>query len=194
MQAKKAATTARIVERCIRVSPCVWIIAEQVFGRRNAVRFYHCLATWHELLNFNASENQTSCDRSPVGILCCTTLSPPCFGVALTISTRRASVTSSLSAIAATWRRPRVLDRVAHACRVTHPVYRTERSCVARRTRFILFHNTQAPRELAPTEVRAFLAHLAVYRHGPAALRHRFAVFTPPARPHVGRLAPSGWR
>jgi integrase len=42
--------------------------------------------------------------------------------------------------------------------------YRTEQSYVAWVKRFILFHGKRHPQEMGPTEVRAFLTHLAVNR------------------------------
>jgi integron integrase len=59
---------------------------------------------------------------------------------------------------------PRFLVQVAHACRVKHLAYRTEQSYVAWVKRFILFHGKRHPQEMGPTEVRAFLTHLAVNR------------------------------
>lgn len=59
---------------------------------------------------------------------------------------------------------PRFLDQLANACRRRHLSYRTEQSYVAWVRRFILFHNKRHPQDLGPTEVRAFLTHLAVNR------------------------------
>ena len=59
---------------------------------------------------------------------------------------------------------PRFLVQVANACRVRHLAYSTEQSYVSCVKRFILFHNKRHPRDMGPTEVRAFLTHLAVNR------------------------------
>ena len=68
---------------------------------------------------------------------------------------------------------PRFLDQVAQACRLKHLSYRTEQSYVAWVRRFILFHNKRHPRELGPTEVRAFLTHLAVNRRVSASTQNQ---------------------
>lgn len=57
---------------------------------------------------------------------------------------------------------PRLLDQVRQACRVRHLSLRTEDSYVQWSKRFILFHGKRHPREMAETEVNAFLTHLAV--------------------------------
>jgi Phage integrase, N-terminal SAM-like domain len=59
---------------------------------------------------------------------------------------------------------PRFLEQVAQACRLKRIAYRTEQSYVAWVKRFLLCHNKRHPREMGPTEVRAFLTHLAVNR------------------------------
>ena len=62
---------------------------------------------------------------------------------------------------------------MANACRVKHLAYRTEQSYVAWVKRFILFHNKRHPREMGPTEVRAFLTHLAVNRRVSASTQNQ---------------------
>ena len=57
--------------------------------------------------------------------------------------------------------KPRFLVQLANACRVKQLAYRTEQSYVAWVKRFIIFHNKRHPRETGPSEVRAFLTHLA---------------------------------
>ena len=68
---------------------------------------------------------------------------------------------------------PRFLDQVAQACRLKHLAYRTEQSYVAWVKRFILFHNKRHPKEMGPTEVRAFLTHLAVNRRVSASTQNQ---------------------
>jgi integron integrase len=68
---------------------------------------------------------------------------------------------------------PRFLDQVANACRVKHLAYRTEQSYVAWAKRYILFHNKRHPREMGPSEVRAFLTHLAVNRRVAASTQNQ---------------------
>ncbi len=101
-----------------------------------------------------------SCDGSPDRVLCYTALSV------------HSMPQSSPSKFDAQWaaaqnsqsQEPRFLDHVARACRVKHLAYGTEQSYVAWVKRFILFHNKRYPQEMGPTEVRAFLTHLAVNR------------------------------
>ena len=68
---------------------------------------------------------------------------------------------------------PRFLDQVANACRVKHLAYRTEQSYVSWVKRFILFHHKRHPQEMGPTEVRAFLTHLAVNRRVAASTQNQ---------------------
>ena len=57
---------------------------------------------------------------------------------------------------------PKLLDRVREKIRFKHYSIRTEQSYVDWIRRFILFHNKRHPIEMGPTEVEAFLTHLAV--------------------------------
>jgi integron integrase len=56
----------------------------------------------------------------------------------------------------------KLLDQVRDALRVKHYAYRTEESYVQWIRRYILFHNKRHPKEMAESEVQAFLTHLAV--------------------------------
>jgi integron integrase len=57
---------------------------------------------------------------------------------------------------------PKLLDQVRIVARLKHYSLSTEKAYVAWIRRFILFHHKQHPREMAETEIRQFLAHLAV--------------------------------
>ena len=57
---------------------------------------------------------------------------------------------------------PKLLDQVRIVARLKHYSLSTEKSYVGWIRRFILFHNKQHPREMAETEIRQFLSHLAV--------------------------------
>ena len=57
---------------------------------------------------------------------------------------------------------PKLLDQVRIVARLKHYSLSTEKSYVAWIRRFILFHHKQHPREMAETEIREFLSHLAV--------------------------------
>jgi integron integrase len=59
---------------------------------------------------------------------------------------------------------PRLLDRLREAIRVRHYSIRTETVYVDWVRRFILFHDKRHPVDLGPSEVEAFLTHLAVQR------------------------------
>jgi integron integrase len=59
---------------------------------------------------------------------------------------------------------PRLLDRVRREIRVRHYSPRTESSYVDWIKRFVIFHDRRHPAELGPSEVAAFLTHLAVER------------------------------
>ena len=60
---------------------------------------------------------------------------------------------------------PRLYDSVVEAMRVRHYSRRTEKAYVHWIRRFILFHASQHPRELAEGDVNRFLTHLAVNQH-----------------------------
>src|SRR4051794_7298967 len=55
----------------------------------------------------------------------------------------------------------RLLDQVRDVIRVRHYSLRTERTYCDWIVRFIRFHNLRHPRDMAETEVTAFLTHLA---------------------------------
>jgi hypothetical protein len=58
--------------------------------------------------------------------------------------------------------RPRLLDEVRRIIQLKHYSIRTEQAYVHWIRRFILFHRKRHPREMGPSEVEAFLSHLAV--------------------------------
>ncbi|HUJ88756.1 MAG TPA: integron integrase [Syntrophorhabdales bacterium] len=55
-----------------------------------------------------------------------------------------------------------LLDRVRHLIRLKHYSIRTEKSYLPWIQRYIVFHNSKDPMEMASQEVEAFLSHLAV--------------------------------
>jgi integrase len=57
--------------------------------------------------------------------------------------------------------KPRLLDQVRDCLRRRHYSLRTEKVSVGWIRRFILFHQKRHPIEMGPTEVNAFLSHLA---------------------------------
>ena len=57
---------------------------------------------------------------------------------------------------------PKLLDQVTIVARLKHYSLSTEKAYVGWIRRVILFHNKQHPREMAETEIRHFLSHLAV--------------------------------
>ncbi|MCB1071404.1 MAG: integron integrase [Verrucomicrobia bacterium] len=57
---------------------------------------------------------------------------------------------------------PRLLDLVRDTLRVHRYAYSTEKTYVDWIRRFILFHNKRHPLAMGPTEINAFLTHLAV--------------------------------
>jgi integron integrase len=57
--------------------------------------------------------------------------------------------------------KPKLLDEVRDVIRRKHFSIRTEQTYVDWIRRFILFHNKRHPREMAETEITAFLTHLA---------------------------------
>jgi integron integrase len=64
---------------------------------------------------------------------------------------------------------PRLLDRVRHEIRLRHYSIRTEAAYVDWIRRFIIFNDKRHPSEMGPSEVAAFLTHLAVDRRVAAA-------------------------
>lgn len=57
---------------------------------------------------------------------------------------------------------PKLLDQVRNVVRVKHFSLSTERAYVGWIRRFILFHNKKHPTDMAETEIRQFISHLAV--------------------------------
>lgn len=57
--------------------------------------------------------------------------------------------------------KPRLLDQVRSAIRISHSSYRTEQTYVHWVVRFIRFHKMQHPKEMGAAEVATFLSHLA---------------------------------
>ena len=68
--------------------------------------------------------------------------------------------------------KPKLLDQVRDAMRLRHMSYRTEEAYVHWIRRFIFFHNRRHPKDMGADEIRAFLAHLAVHRHGAASTQN----------------------
>jgi len=58
--------------------------------------------------------------------------------------------------------KPKLLEQVRAVARVRHLSLRTEEAYVARIRQFILFHGKRHPSEMAETEIRQYLTHLAV--------------------------------
>jgi hypothetical protein len=57
---------------------------------------------------------------------------------------------------------PKLLDQVRNVIRVKHFSLSTERTYVGWIRRFILFHHKKHPKEMAESEIRQFISHLAV--------------------------------
>jgi integron integrase len=57
---------------------------------------------------------------------------------------------------------PKLLDQVRNVIRVKHFSLSTERAYVGWIRRFILFHHKKHPKEMAESEIRQFISHLAV--------------------------------
>ena len=68
---------------------------------------------------------------------------------------------------------PRLLDRVRDAIRTRRYSPRTEEAYCAWIRRFILFHGRRHPRDLGPTDVEAFLTHLATDQHVSASTQNQ---------------------
>jgi hypothetical protein len=68
---------------------------------------------------------------------------------------------------------PKLLDRVATELRTRHRSRRTEDAYVGWIRRFILFHRKRHPTEMGPTEISAFLSHLAVQQHVSASTQNQ---------------------
>ena len=56
----------------------------------------------------------------------------------------------------------KLLDQVRTIARVKHFSLSTERAYVGWIRRFILFHHKKHPKEMAETEIREFISHLAI--------------------------------
>jgi integron integrase len=69
--------------------------------------------------------------------------------------------------------KPKLLDEVRDVIRRKHFSIRTEQSYVDWIRRFILFHNKRHPREMAETEITAFLTHLARDGHVAASTQNQ---------------------
>lgn len=59
----------------------------------------------------------------------------------------------------------KLLDQLRETLRIKHYSLRTEEAYADWTRRFILFHNKRHPQEMGPTEIEAFLTHLAVDRN-----------------------------
>ena len=59
----------------------------------------------------------------------------------------------------------KLLDQVSDVARFRHLSLRTEEAYRSWIKRFILFHDKRHPKDLGAEEIRAFLTHLALYRH-----------------------------
>jgi len=57
---------------------------------------------------------------------------------------------------------PKLLDQVRNVARVWHFSLSTECAYVGWIRRFIIFHHKKHPKEIAETEIRQFISHLAV--------------------------------
>lgn len=69
--------------------------------------------------------------------------------------------------------KPRLLDEVRMVMRLRHMSIRTEEAYVQWIKRFILFHQKRHPREMGETEIRAFLANLAVEQNVAASTQNQ---------------------
>lgn len=68
---------------------------------------------------------------------------------------------------------PRLSEQVRDALRRKHYSYRTEKTCLHWIRRFIYFHDKRHPRDMAETEIAAFLTHLAVERRVSASTQNQ---------------------
>jgi integron integrase len=69
--------------------------------------------------------------------------------------------------------KPKLLDQLRGCLRALHYSLRTEEVYVEWVRRFILFHGKQHPKDLGPTDVQAFLTHLAVDRRVSASTQNQ---------------------
>jgi len=68
---------------------------------------------------------------------------------------------------------PRLLDRIAIACRTRHYALATERVYVHWAKRYILWHGKRHPQEMGAAEVEAYLSHLATVREVSASTQNQ---------------------
>ena len=59
----------------------------------------------------------------------------------------------------------KLLDQMRLVLRLKHLSIRTEHAYINWAKRFIVFHDKRHPKDLGAEEIRAFLTHLALYRH-----------------------------
>lgn len=64
---------------------------------------------------------------------------------------------------AQTFGKPRLFDEVRNVARMRHLSLRTEQAYIQWIKRFIFFHQKRHPREMAESEIRQFISHLAVH-------------------------------
>jgi integron integrase len=67
----------------------------------------------------------------------------------------------------------KLLDRVREVLRLKHYSIRTEEAYVAWMRRYILFHNKRHPKDMGPSEIEAFLSHLAIERNVSASTQNQ---------------------
>ena len=67
----------------------------------------------------------------------------------------------------------KLLDQIRRACRTKHLSIRTEQAYVRWARRFVIHHGRRHPRDLCETDVRAFLAYLAVERQVAASTQNQ---------------------
>ena len=82
---------------------------------------------------------------------------------------------------------PRLYERVVEVLRTRHYSRRTEEAYLHWIRRFLLFHTSAHPRELAESDVNHFLTHLAVGENVAAATQNQVLAGRPSARSRVQR-------
>ncbi len=68
---------------------------------------------------------------------------------------------------------PKLLDQLRDKVRLKHYSLATERQYLHWAKRYILFHDKRHPKDMGPTEVEAFLTHLAVDGHVSASTQNQ---------------------
>jgi integron integrase len=68
---------------------------------------------------------------------------------------------------------PKLLDLLRHRLRLKNYAFRTEESYVGWVKRFIFFHHLRHPKELAASDIEAFLTHLAIEGHVAASTQNQ---------------------